>query len=95
MAAAAGFVYNGLMLARLHSLTLLGIDAIGCEVEVDVFSKGLGPPTMVGLADTAVRESVDRIRSALFNCGYEFPKTPCVINLAPAGRGPRYTGLRG
>ncbi len=72
------------MLARLHSLTLLGIDAIGCEVEVDVFSKGLGPPTMVGLADTAVRESVDRIRSALFNCGYEFPKTRCVINLAPA-----------
>jgi magnesium chelatase family protein len=72
------------MLARLHSLTLLGIDAIPCEVEVDVLSKGLAPPTMVGLPDTAVRESIDRIRSALFNCGYTFPKTRCVINLAPA-----------
>lgn len=72
------------MLARLHSLTLLGIDAIPCEVEVDVLSKGLAPPTIVGLPDTAVRESIDRIRSALFNCGYEFPKTRCVINLAPA-----------
>ncbi len=72
------------MLARLHSLTLLGIDAVACEVEVDVLSKGLAPPTMVGLPDPAVRESIDRIRSALYNCGYEFPKTRCVINLAPA-----------
>jgi magnesium chelatase family protein len=72
------------MLARLHSLTLLGIDAVPCEVEVDVLSKGLAPPTIVGLPDPAVRESIDRIRSALFNCGYSFPKTRSVINLAPA-----------
>jgi magnesium chelatase family protein len=72
------------MLAHLHSLTLLGIDAVACEVEVDVLSKGMAPPTIVGLPDPAVRESIDRIRSAMFNCGYDFPKTRCVINLAPA-----------
>ena len=62
----------------------MGIDALPCEVEVDVLSKGLSPPTIVGLPDPAVRESIDRIRSALFNCGYSFPKTRSVINLAPA-----------
>lgn len=72
------------MLSRLYSLTLVGIDAVACEVEVDVPSRGLAPPTVVGLPDTAVRESIDRIRAALFNCGYEFPATRTVINLAPA-----------
>jgi len=72
------------MLARLHSVALLGIDAVPCQVEIDVADRGLAAPTIVGLPDAAVRESIDRIRSALVNCGYEFPKTRCVINLAPA-----------
>lgn len=72
------------MLARLYSLTLVGIDAVACEVEVDVPAQYLAPPTIVGLPDTAVRESIDRIRTALINCGYDFPQTRAVINLAPA-----------
>jgi len=72
------------MLSRLYSLTLVGIDAVACEVEVHVPSQHLAPPTIVGLPDAAVRESIDRIRTALTNCGYDFPLTRIVINLAPA-----------
>jgi magnesium chelatase family protein len=76
------------MLARVHAFVLQGIDAIPCEVEVDHAEKvvvdGPNRPTIVGLPDTAVKESVDRIRSALFNCGYGFPAGKLTINLAPA-----------
>ncbi len=72
------------MLSSLYSLTLVGIDAVACEVEVDVPAQHLAPPAIVGLPDAAVRESIDRIRTALTNCGYDFPQTRTVINLAPA-----------
>jgi len=72
------------MLARFNSVALLGIEAVSCQVEVDVSDRGLAAPTIVGLPDASVRESIERIRSALQNCGFEFPKTRAVINLAPA-----------
>ena len=65
-------------------MALVGIEAIPCEIEVDVTSKGLPNVAVVGLPDTAVKESVERIRSALANCGYTFPRHRTVINLAPA-----------
>ncbi len=71
------------MLARVNSYVLNGIDAISCVVEVDV-GGNLERPVIVGLADTAVRESLDRIRSALFNSGYAFPDVGVLVNLAPA-----------
>jgi magnesium chelatase family protein len=72
------------MLAKVHSYVLAGIDAIRCEVEVD-HSKAVEPKTtIVGLADTAVRESQDRIRSAMFNCGFPYPDGRVLVNLAPA-----------
>ncbi len=65
-------------------MALSGIEAVACEVEVDVASRGMGSITLVGLPDSAVRESIDRIRSALHNSGYTRPKTRTTINLAPA-----------
>ena len=65
-------------------MALIGIEAVPCEVEVDVTGRGFGAPTLVGLPDSAVKESVDRIRSALFNSGFVRPKTRTTINLAPA-----------
>ncbi len=72
------------MLTRLHSVTLVGIEAVPCEVEVDVASRGFSGPTIVGLPDTAVKESVERIRTAMTNCGYPPARYRTVINLAPA-----------
>jgi magnesium chelatase family protein len=72
------------MFARVNSLALAGIEAYPCEVEVDVSGRGFGTITLVGLPDSAVKESIDRIRSALFNSGYALPKTKTTVNLAPA-----------
>lgn len=65
-------------------MALSGIDARPCEVEVDVTGHGFGNATIVGLPDSAVKESVDRIRSAMINSGFSPPRTRTVINLAPA-----------
>ncbi len=72
------------MLARLHSVTLEGIEGIICEVEVDVARGGFEKSVIVGLPDAAVKESIERVRSAIVNCGYKYPKTQSLINLAPA-----------
>ena len=72
------------VLARLRSATLFGIHASVIDVEVDV-SLGLPTFTMVGLPDSTVRESRDRVRSAIRNSGFEFPAHRITINLAPAG----------
>ena len=72
------------MLARLHSVTLEGIEGIICEVEVDVARGGFEKSLIVGLPDTAVKESIERVKSAIVNCGYKYPKTQSLINLAPA-----------
>jgi len=72
------------MLARLHSVTLAGIDGVICEVEVDVSRGGFEKSLIVGLPDTAVKESIERVKSAIINCGYGYPKRQSLINLAPA-----------
>ena len=72
------------MLARLHSVTLEGIEGIICEVEVDVGRCGFEKSIIVGLPDAAVKESIERVRSAIINSGFQHPKTQSLINLAPA-----------
>ena len=72
------------MLARLHSVTLEGIEGIICEVEVDVGRGGFEKSLVVGLPDAAVKESTERVRSAIVNSGYKYPKTQSLVNLAPA-----------
>lgn len=73
------------MLYRLLSASLQGIEAFPVEVEIDV-TEGLPNFIIVGLPDATIRESEQRIRSALKNCGYEFPRRRIVVNLAPADR---------
>ncbi len=71
------------MLGRASGAVLVGVDARLVEVEVDL---GSGLPTIsaVGLPDSAVREGIDRIRSALRHSGYKLPERRVTINLAPA-----------
>jgi magnesium chelatase family protein len=71
------------MLARVRSAAVFGIDAAPVSIEVDV-SYGLPCFTVVGLPDAIVRESRDRIRSAIRNSGFEFPQHRIIVNLAPA-----------
>lgn len=70
-------------LAKIYTRGLLGLHAPLIEVEVHV-SAGLPSLTIVGLAEAAVRESKDRVRSAIINSGYQFPTKRLTINLAPA-----------
>lgn len=71
------------MLARVLSSMMTGIDASIVEVEVDIVY-GLPMFTIVGLPDTAVRESRERVRAALRNAGCKFPPKKITVNLAPA-----------
>ena len=71
------------MLASLCSAALFGVEAYPVHIEVDV-SCGLPAFNMVGLPDTSVRESRDRVRSAIRNSGFAFPSQRITINLAPA-----------
>jgi magnesium chelatase family protein len=71
------------MLASLRSAAVFGIDAYPVSIEVDV-AFGLPHFTMVGLPDATVRESRDRVRSAIRNSGFEFPHHRITVNLAPA-----------
>ncbi|MDO5511096.1 MAG: YifB family Mg chelatase-like AAA ATPase [Weeksellaceae bacterium] len=70
------------MLVKTFGSTLYGIDAITITVEVNV-EKGVGY-FLVGLPDSAVRESAHRINAALQNCGYRIPRSKITINMAPA-----------
>src|SRR5262252_7521902 len=73
------------MLFKTQSASVYGIDAHPVEVEVDVGSSGMTEFNVVGLPDNAVKESRERIKSALRNCGFEFPYGQGVtVNLAPA-----------
>jgi magnesium chelatase family protein len=71
------------MLARAHTFTIDGLQAWHVVVEVDVRA-GLPAFTVVGLADAAVREARERVRTAIVNCGFEFPARRITVNLAPA-----------
>ncbi len=73
------------MLFKSFSSALLGIEAYVVEVEVDI-GGGLPQFIVVGLPDASVRESKERVKAALKNCGYDFPPRKATINLAPADR---------
>lgn len=71
------------MLARVRTAAVFGIEACPVDVEVDV-SNGLPSFAMVGLPDASVRESRDRVRSAIRNSGFDFPFKRITVNLAPS-----------
>ena len=71
------------MFARINSLGLFGIEGYPVMVEADI-SQGLPGFDVVGMAGTAVRESRDRVRAALKNCGFDYPVSRITCNLAPA-----------
>ncbi|MCA9039847.1 MAG: YifB family Mg chelatase-like AAA ATPase [Planctomycetaceae bacterium] len=72
------------MLAKFHTYSLFGIDALPVEVEVDISPGALPKTILVGLAEAAVRESTHRVERALVNSGYTRPIDRIVINLSPA-----------
>jgi magnesium chelatase family protein len=69
-------------IATAHSRCIHGSDALSISVETHI-SNGLPSFTIVGLPETAVRESRDRVRSAVLNSGFEFPQRRITVNLAP------------
>ena len=72
-------------LFRTYSAAVYGIDAHLIDVEVDMYSSGTARDfVMVGMPDIAVRESRERIKSALINSGFGYPNKAVTINLAPA-----------
>ena len=72
------------MLARLRTATIVGIEAIRVDVEVEVVDIGMPHFGIVGLPDASVRESRDRVRAAIRNSGFRFPRHKVIISLSPA-----------
>src|SRR5262245_30052252 len=72
------------MLAKLQTYSLVGIDAVPVEVEVDVSAAAMPKTVLVGLPEAAVKESTHRVERAIVNSGYHRPVDRVVINLAPA-----------
>ena len=70
-------------LATIYSRAKVGLESPLVSVEVHL-SPGIPGFNIVGLAETSVKESKDRVRSAIINCGYEFPSRKIIVNLAPA-----------
>ncbi len=68
----------------VFGFALRGIDAVPCEIEVDVSGQGLPRTTLTGLPDASVREAVDRVQTAVANTGLPWPGGRVAINLAPA-----------
>jgi len=80
------------VLAKVHSCAIVGLEGAIVEVEVDT-SRGLPSFTIVGLPDTAVQESRERVQAAVKNAGLIFPRQRLTVNLAPAAlrkEGPAY-----
>jgi len=71
------------MLAKIKSQVVIGLDAHYVDVEVDI-AGGLPNFCIVGLPDVSVKESRDRVKAAIKNCGFSFPSRRVVVNLAPA-----------
>jgi magnesium chelatase family protein len=84
LAPAEAFRVRHPMHFKTFSAAVFGIDAYLVEVEVDVGSSRLGDFNVVGLPDVAVKESRERIKAALKNCGHDFPLQSVTVNLAPA-----------
>jgi magnesium chelatase family protein len=80
------------LLARVLSSAVIGIDAYLVEVEVDI-AQGLPTFTTVGLPEAAVKESRERVKSAITNSGYTFPADRITVNLAPANIKKEGTGF--
>lgn len=81
------------MSSKILSAAVVGLDAELVEVEADILNAPLGAFIIVGLPDTAVSESRERVRSAIKNSGFNFPKRKVTVNLAPADlkkQGPSY-----
>lgn len=72
------------MLARVHSAALLGVSALGVDVEVDVAAGGMPGVSLVGLAGGAVQEATVRVAAAVRNLGLQLPHKRVTVNLAPA-----------
>ncbi|AYC34813.1 ATP-dependent protease [Pseudomonas cavernae] len=70
-------------LAIVHSRALVGVEAPAVSVEAHL-ANGLPALALVGLPETSVKESKDRVRSAILNCGFDFPPRRITLNLAPA-----------
>ncbi|HMN11890.1 MAG TPA: YifB family Mg chelatase-like AAA ATPase [Bellilinea sp.] len=80
------------MLARVYSCAVIGLDGVIVEVEVDT-TPAIPYIIIVGLPDTAVQESRERVQSAIKNAGFQFPRKRVTVNLAPASvrkEGPAY-----
>jgi magnesium chelatase family protein len=86
------FPKGGSVLARVLSSAVIGIDAFLVEVEVDITS-GLPTFTTVGLPEASVKESKERVKSAINNSGYTFPDDRITVNLAPANIKKEGTGF--
>ena len=71
------------MIAKVHSFALSGLDGVPVEVEADI-NNGMPGYDLVGLPDAAVKESKERVRSAIKNSGFTFPTHHITVNLAPA-----------
>lgn len=71
------------MFAKIKSLGVFGMDSYSVIVEADI-SKGLPRFDIVGLPDAAVKESRERVRASIKNCGYDFPISHITVNIAPA-----------
>src|SRR5262245_35849598 len=72
------------MLAKLRTFSLVGIDAVAVDVEVDVSAAAMPKTVLVGLPEAAVKESTHRVERAIVNSGFVRPVDRVVINLAPA-----------
>lgn len=72
-----------MMYGKLHSACLHGIDGVVIQVEIDL-ANGLPQTTIIGLPDSSIRESVERVRAAIKNCGFSYPLQRVTVNLAPA-----------
>lgn len=71
------------MVTKIHTATVLGIEAVPVEVEVSV-SNGMPSTIIVGLPDTAIQESRERVRAAIKQTSFEYPQARVSVNLAPA-----------
>jgi magnesium chelatase family protein len=71
------------MIAKVYSVVVAGLDGQLVEVEVDIHN-GMPAFIIVGLPDTAIQESRERVRSAIKNSDLPFPRTKITVNLAPA-----------
>jgi magnesium chelatase family protein len=71
------------MAIKINTATFNGVDGVKISVEVDI-CQGLPSFSIVGLADTSIKESKDRVRAAIINSGFEFPVKKITVNLAPA-----------